>query len=678
MSVKRNTKHLQEFCIILIVIGMIAATFALYMRIRVEQHNKAVDIILEYDEVVSLAGSSGLSVKDTLTMLHNAGATSVALPEDTLKSLDDSGEISISGTRAWSFFTENPRKDMTKWDKNDPSISITVFTPGVRNRLQNSLRKIYPSDSLHIYDTFIQIRGDKDNIQELGLGINPYISEMITSIGLRVVPRVKAESWPGSNSIKNHLELVASSLPAPNENNWRGLVIFDGNMLPGYQSKIKELAQVLQSPEVRLIYGSVEFGKQKGDETLGAALKGELIRVHSATKEEIAANPTDQILQRYTLAVKDRNIRALYVHLPSFPQSESYTIPDIAVKNYISTIATSIRNVGFAVNDKQPAHPFIALSLSWIVLSLLFIAAGASLLLMILTILPYEIHEKYINYCWGFLIIGVIGALGLAVVKPEIGRMIFGLLAGICYPTIALIWIYRECNTESTVKNNIIQSIKLLIVASIITLCGGLLIAATMAETTFIVKVGQFIGSKATLIGPLLIFATLIALGGPASENETIEVMIQRVKDKIKSIMAQPMLVGWSVLAVIALAVVALVIMRSGNESGVGVSSSEKYARMLLDQWMVARPRTKEFLLGHPLMIMAIAAAMQKKKTLSSILMIGGAIGLSDILNTYCHAHTPLLMSLLRTFNGLLLGIVFGIIIAWVLGMWKTKKIEDK
>ncbi|MEI6520577.1 MAG: DUF5693 family protein [bacterium] len=645
------------------------------MRIRVEQHNKAVDIVLEYDEVVSLAGSSGLTVKDTLSMLHNAGATSVALTEDTLKSLDDSGEISISGTRAWSFFTDNPRKDMAKWDKNDPSISITVFTPGVRNRLQDSLRKIYPADSLHIFDTFIQIRGDKDTVQELGLGINPYRAEMINSIGMRVVPRVKAEGWPGQDSLKNHLELVASSLPPANESNWRGLVIFDGTILPGYQSKIKELAQVLQSPEVRLMYGSVEFGKQKGDEVLGAALNGELIRVHSATREEIASNPSDMILQRYTLAVKDRNIRALYVHLPPFPQSESYSTPENAIINYISTIASSIREAGFTINDKQPAHPFMPLTLPWEVLALLFMAAGAALLLTIFTIIPYEINSKYINYGWTFLIIGIIGALGLSLVKPEIGRVIFGLIAGICYPLLALIWIYRATN-NSDFKNPIFQSVKLLIVASIITLCGGLLIAATMAETTFIVKVGQFIGSKATLVGPLLLFASLIALGGPASENETIEAMIQRMNDKVKCIMAQPMLVGWSVVAVIALAIVAVVILRSGNESGVGVSSSEKYARMLLDQWMVARPRTKEFLLGHPLMIMAIAAAMQKKKALSSILMIGGAIGLSDILNTYCHAHTPLLMSLLRTVNGLALGIVIGIIIAWIFGMWNTKKTE--
>ncbi len=678
MADEQSSQQLQRFCVILIVIGILTSAFALYMRIQVEQHSKAVDIVLEYDEVVALAGASGLSVKETLANLHEAGATSIALPEDTLKSLDDSGEISISGTRAWSFFTNKPRKDMTIWDKNDPAISITVFTPGVRNRLQTALRKIYPSDSLHIYDTFMQIRGDKDTVQELGLGINPYRAEMIISTGLRIVPRVKAETWPGPDSLKNHLELVASSLPELNEDNWRGLVIFDGNMLPGYQAKIKELAAILQSPNVRLMYGSVEFGKQKGDEALGAALKGELIRVHSATREEIAANPLEQILQRYTLAVKDRNIRALYVHLPSFPQTDSYTTPNAASQKYIGNIANSIREAGFAINDKQPAHPFKELTLPWVLSALLFIAAGAAFLLCIFTVLPYELSRKHVNAGWTFLIIGVIGAAGLALVKPDIGRILFGLLAGISYPLLALIWIYRTANESTNNTNRIFQAITMLVAASVITLCGGLLIAATMSETVFIVKVGQFIGSKATLIGPLLLFASLVALGGPAKVDESYESMLLRIKNRIKEIMAQPMLVGWSVLAVIALAVVALVIMRSGNESGVGVSSSEKYARMLLDQWMIARPRTKEFMLGHPLMIMAIAAAMQNKKTLSSMLMIGGAIGLSDILNTYCHAHTPILMSLLRTFNGLVLGIVIGVIIAWVLGMWKINKIEAK
>jgi len=40
------------------------------------------------------------------------------------------------------------------------------------------------------------------------------------------------------------------------------------------------------------------------------------------------------------------------------------------------------------------------------------------------------------------------------------------------------------------------------------------------------------------------------------------------------------------------------------------------------------------------------------------------------MVNSFCHLHTPLLMTVVRTFNGLWLGVVFGLILARVAGRW--------
>ena len=54
--------------------------------------------------------------------------------------------------------------------------------------------------------------------------------------------------------------------------------------------------------------------------------------------------------------------------------------------------------------------------------------------------------------------------------------------------------------------------------------------------------------------------------------------------------------------------------------------------------------------------------AARRQRVLALLLLLGGAIGQVDVLNTFCHAHTPVLLSLLRVVNGLWLGVIAGVI----------------
>ena len=81
--------------------------------------------------------------------------------------------------------------------------------------------------------------------------------------------------------------------------------------------------------------------------------------------------------------------------------------------------------------------------------------------------------------------------------------------------------------------------------------------------------------------------------------------------------------------------------------------------RQLLDRILGVRPRTKEFLIGHPLMLILLYFGYELK--LFPLVMVG-TIGQVSIINTYAHIHTPLNISFLRTFHGLWIGILIGII----------------
>jgi hypothetical protein len=91
---------------------------------------------------------------------------------------------------------------------------------------------------------------------------------------------------------------------------------------------------------------------------------------------------------------------------------------------------------------------------------------------------------------------------------------------------------------------------------------------------------------------------------------------------------------------------------------------------------LVARPRTKEFLIGHPLLVAALDQRLRGRKSLSGWLMVGAVIGQLSMVNTFSHIHTPLWVSGLRTGLGLVLGLAIGWVILRPLVEWVVRRAE--
>jgi hypothetical protein len=96
--------------------------------------------------------------------------------------------------------------------------------------------------------------------------------------------------------------------------------------------------------------------------------------------------------------------------------------------------------------------------------------------------------------------------------------------------------------------------------------------------------------------------------------------------------------------------------------------------RSLLDRFMV-RPRTKEFLIGHPALVatLVLAARGAGRSWLLPLVLVG-AIGQVSMVNSFCHLHTPLALTIARTFNGLWIGVLLGLMLTWLAGRWVRKE----
>jgi hypothetical protein len=123
-------------------------------------------------------------------------------------------------------------------------------------------------------------------------------------------------------------------------------------------------------------------------------------------------------------------------------------------------------------------------------------------------------------------------------------------------------------------------------------------------------------------------------------------------------------------LLAVCLVGIGLMVLRSGNDAGPGVPGFELAFRSVLNRVFGVRPRTKEILIGHPLLILALARAAGGKNVGRWLLLGLGTIGQVSLVNTFTHLHTPLAVSVARTLHGLWLGTAIGValylIVEWV------------
>jgi hypothetical protein len=188
-------------------------------------------------------------------------------------------------------------------------------------------------------------------------------------------------------------------------------------------------------------------------------------------------------------------------------------------------------------------------------------------------------------------------------------------------------------------------------------LTGGLIVTL-LPDTVFADGGMVFRGVKAALVIPLLGSAFL--LFSP---------------EEIRSVLARSVTVSNLLIFLGAAAALQLMIDRSGNFAS-APHPWELTVRSLLENALIARPRFKEFLIGHPLMIlglylMSAPAGFRdpsfgpSTKTLGRIFVWAGTVGLVSVVNSFCHLHTPLSLTLLRTFHGAWIGGVLGLLLVW-------------
>jgi hypothetical protein len=648
----------------LMAVGIGASLAGTYRRVQVEARNRRVEIALEWTEVAQLTTASGQPVAPVLARLRAAGVTTLAIQEETLAALEQTGaalpqRLHLSDGRYGTRVTLDSPATLQRIQKALQLRGSAILPP------HNDL-PVPPGGTAFAVATAVQptlqVAIPYAQLRTLGLGLPPEALEAAREARLRITGRIG--NFPGVHPAT--AEAVLHDL----SHQGASLVIFSGDEVLGYRGQEKAVAERLKpetsenppsAPRLRspipLRYGAVEFGKQKGDEKLTAALRGEYVRVHSIQAAEMAQLNEVDTIERFQKAVKERNIRLCYVRLFTFAGAD----PVGENAAFIAKIARGLTAGEWLTGgglELGEARPFLETNVPrWLFgLMALGVAAGAVWMLRLFCPLPEPAS-------WLTLAGLSLLCVGLAA-SGETGRKLVALLAGIVFPTAACLWNFPSeppLARSRTAFSAALGGVGALWKASSITALGILLVVGLLATRPFMVKASQFLGIKAQHGVPVLIVALAALAGGAALQGETWANYKARAVRAARSVLAEPARYGTLLLGLVALVALMVALARTGNDSGVGVSGFEMKMRAVLDRILPVRPRTKEFLIGHPAFVLGLAWCLRGRRNLGIPLYVVGSLGQVSLLNTFCHIHTPLIISAWRDVTGLILGALIGL-----------------
>ncbi len=640
--------------IVFIVISFILSLIVGIKRSAIENDYKQIDLVMSLNKIRELSIKDGYDEYELLKELKSAGITSIAIQEDTIQTLVSQGKIAFFSTNDIYKANYLPDFDLFKrLNISNNELMIACKDDDLFKRIKDNLQSFLGGTPLKIdqigeKNHIMIFQADEEDLMKLGLGFSKNDIEKIQEFGFNLILRPK-------NTSKITKDIIQQKIKFIEESNDISSLIFDEEEILGYPSvkMMAEVAKHLQTHDIP--FGIIEFTSQKGIQSLSSRISNLALRVHSITKDEMDKISLSKAVERWLRAAQERNIRVFYINPFLNVREEGLVKFNL---EYIEKINNQLIRSNFLIGKATPLPSFQVPIYYIFMIGLGSISAGILLLKQY-----FKFKEQY------EIILFILLFLFLLLINNLFGKIILAkmlaLATAIIFPTMAIIFNKKYFTEKSeevdlllTSRNRHFLNLKLLknIFFGItrvmsISLAGGLLVAALLSNHQFMLAIQLFSGIKIAFILPITLVAFYYWWNDRSSNNS----LLKEIK--------KPILFEHALLVLFIAVFGVIYITRSGNFSFLSISSVEEKIRIFLEKILIARPRNKEFLIGYPLLSIAIMMNYFKLNYLKIPIIIVGTVAPITIVNTFCHIHSPILFSLLRTFNGYWLGMLFSILI---------------
>jgi hypothetical protein len=669
--VKLTDKLLWSYLILAIIVSLVLAM----QRISIEQQNRNVALIMDLASIRELSATEGVPEEEVVSRFKAAGITGLAFSELTLEQLKLQGSLTWYTGRdfekALRSGIEQVPAGLSKahLPAIDPSkLYIALYDRMSRDQLTRFFTLFCGKDKVMTWPpgsagaedvserspAFLEVVGEEKNLTTMGIGFSEEMVARYRDCGLQVVLRPENKKTVSQAMINDYCVILRRYAPLY-------AIIFTGpdNDVLGYPDYLDTTAELIQESGAYL--GMIEAPNvkalQKGIQTLGAKCASRALRVQSVSPQFQDKLTCEDLVGKFELGVRERNIRLLYLR-PYVRPMKGRGLIDSNVA-YIESLKRALESKNFAAGDARSFpdfHPH----------SGLIILMGSGLFVAFLILLRRMWPLGDMAVALTLLAWVVLLALFHITGHLSLWKKLAALLGGMVFPVFSIHLFLpemRKALEKKTFAALLGQSSLLLVSVSLFTLLGGLIVAGLLSSTEFLIQVDRFRGIKLIMIIPPLFIAVYYML------REAPRPM------KLADILSLPVQI-WHIVALCILGSAgAYYIVRTGNTTEAATSSVELTIRTILNKVMLVRPRFKEFLIAHPALMVVTAFLKCRIEYAVPLLLLVVAMGQADIIDTLAHIHTPLLVTLFRILNGLVLGWIVGS--AALVVFWKREKSRE-
>ncbi len=648
-----------RYAAIVLIVALIASLAVAYFRIRIESQARRVELAMDFTDFDALARSFDYNPAAFLIALRRAGLTSLALTEELGSSVGHDGKaLAITGGELINQARLSPVRDpllagLVRTHRIDQgAVYLLVSDPSTYQRYRTQLALHFMPRSIRIWRPtrpwLIEVRTQIDYFNAVALGIPTEQIELAHRLALLIVPRFQNDQRFAAPQIGALFDDVLRYDPKVST------IIFFGlnNEVVGYPDHLEDAADAFKRHLFN--FGSIESYDpsqvQKGNDTLARLIPGRTVRVQAIAKTELDKLKLDQVVARYVLGVRERNIRVVY--LRPWPHQDGNLSLEATNVEMVKEIADQLRADGFRLGRATPIPQYHGNNRILVGLAAL---AVPSIFVFLL-----QAFGRY-RHRWGaaaYALTILLYIAGLLVHHDMFARSAIALAGALLFATAALLSLipaWREIPAER-LGTQIVRSLGWTLVATGVALLGALVVVGVMSSPLAMQEIERFRGVRLVLALPPLIALILYLFDKRFGSG------IERPRDVFLS----PVLAYQLFAGIVIIAAGALMLVRSGNDSEISPSPLELALRHGLESTLSVRPRFKEFLIGFPFMMLLPALLPAHRRAIGWLLALGIGVGVGDVIDTFSHLHTPLEISILRIFNGLVVGAIVGVLAIWI------------
>lgn len=683
---EQTNKRSKLLMVIVILIGFLCSIYMCVQRYQVEEENTSIEMALDYDAILAIARNDGYDTDTALEKCREAGITSFAIYDTTLNKLTQRGEMSLITKLGFKLYY--PQFNITDLSYDYFLIGKPKDTPDKYfDEVYQDLKLRVGEKNVAVIDNpqyrILGLRGVMPTLGEVNLGILSADANEIAAHGFHVILR------PTNYSNVTKGEIDSFFGRADKVKNISG-VLFVGKEVLGYNADPAMRKEMLEYTANDLkkrnmpfymieAANQLQYNTQDGMYDLSGLVYYDTARVYAMSKDELEKITPEEAVMRYYISDLERNVRVNLFALYKKP-AHGMSLTDTNL-SYISGVSEKLMSRGYHL-DRASIMPMYYPNRI-----LLAIVAAASACGFLFTFnLLFPLRDRY-NYV--LLVLGVaLAVIGAFIAKGALFLQIMAVGCATAAPTASILvlldWWTRKKLTKQLSYGRVLGDGTIALACAVaMSMIGGLFVAAMLGNIRFFMEFDFYRGVKLTFLLPVILVAIGYVRRFPLMDH-TINSAADFI-DFTKRFLDIPIKMGTLILVALLGLVAFIFVGRSGHTSGVPVPGAEVAMRRFLENIMYARPREKEFLIGHPAFYLMVAALYRKwPQILHFLLVIAAVIGQGSMVETFAHIRTPFIMSFVRGINGWVTGMVIGIalicalallqyVTIWV-GKWVTKR----